>query len=78
VRLVSVSVSFGRMNPPFILDVIPSALWGKDLVQDFQKLIVLRHEPVLPGGTEIARAGRLNAKAAAIAAGVLAFGAAFR
>ncbi|PMD23716.1 hypothetical protein NA56DRAFT_701117 [Hyaloscypha hepaticicola] len=36
------------------------------------------HEPVLPGGTEIARAGHLNAKAAAIAAGVLAFGAAFR
>lgn len=42
------------------------------------KLMVLRHEPVLPGGTEIARAGHLNAKAAAIAAGVLAFGAAFR
>jgi hypothetical protein len=37
-----------------------------------------RHEPVLPGGTEIARAGHLNARAAAIAAGVLAIGAAFR
>jgi hypothetical protein len=37
-----------------------------------------RHEPVLPGGTEIARAGHLNPRAAAIAAGVLAVGAAFR
>jgi hypothetical protein len=36
VRLVGVSVSFGGMNPPFILDVIPSALWGEKLVQDFQ------------------------------------------
>jgi hypothetical protein len=77
VRLVGVSVSFGGMNPPFILDVIPSALWGKFWFKTF-KLMVLRHEPVLPGGTEIARAGHLNAKAAAIAAGVLAFGAAFR
>lgn len=41
-------------------------------------LILCRHEPVLPGGTEIAAAGRLNARAAAIAAGVLAVGAAFR
>lgn len=35
-RLVSVSVSFGGVNPPFIVDVIPSVLWGKDLVQNFQ------------------------------------------
>jgi len=40
--------------------------------------IMNRHEPVLPGGNEIARAGHLNARAAAIAAGVLAVGAVFR
>jgi hypothetical protein len=43
-----------------------------------KSLTMDRHEPVLPGGTEIARAGHLNARAAAIAAGVLAVGAAFR
>jgi hypothetical protein len=36
------------------------------------------HEPVLPGGDEIAGAGHLNVRAAAIAAGVLAIGAVFR
>ena len=51
---------------------------GKGFGFKTYKLMMLRHEPVLPGGTEIARAGHLNAKAAAIAAGVLAFGAAFR
>jgi hypothetical protein len=41
--------------------------------------MVDRHEPVLPGGTEIARAGQpLNARAAAIIAGVLAVGAVFQ
>ncbi len=42
-------------------------------------LMAGRHEPVLPGGTEIALAGQpLNARAAAIVAGVLAVGAAFQ
>jgi hypothetical protein len=55
------------------LSTLGEKLWYKTF-----KLMVLRHEPVLPGGTEIAHAGHLNARAAAIAAGVLAIGAAFR
>lgn len=43
------------------------------------RLTIDRHEPVLPGGTEIARAGgQLSPRAAAIVAGVMAVGAVFR